>query len=146
MNLCREGHHAYHNTPPKRLSTGALSLDKISRVFSRMHLAVSIQKKSSHQHASHGDYPRVATTLAQPADPRLHACVITNNPPLRPESNSPNTRRVRKVTGHRFRLQQIRFTFHQLPRYHPLLAARSIWPQVKLSFLSEPCSLLKTSL
>ena len=66
----KEGQHADHNTPPKRLSTTATSIDKISRTspaFNLQSRSTKILPLKSHQHASHAEHPRVTAALVQHA-------------------------------------------------------------------------------
>ena len=96
--MMREGQRADHNTPPKRLSTVATSLDTISC----MSPAFILQSRSTKILKQKVIDMRHTLNTRVSLQRRLHASVTTINPPLQPEPNSPNTRRITKVTPSSF--------------------------------------------
>ena len=124
--------HGEHITPPKRLSTRAMKLDKISPMYStKITRNGNFSESVTMKH--HVSQRRSRNQLTQ-GSIRMRC----HRDPMSPESTTSHSRRISQGTAHS-RSQPHPSTFLQVPQYHTLPAARSALPPAILSFPSQPC-------
>ena len=129
--------HGEHNTPPKRLSTRAMKLDKISHMCSSLDLHPDYKNYSEWKlnrirHVKHHVSPLRSRNQLTQGSTRMRC----HRDSMSAESTTSHSRRISQGTAHS-RSPLHPSTFLQKPQDHTLPAARSALPPAILSFPSQ---------